>query len=71
MFFKKFEINWADLVNEKYKENEIDKKIDHRRRDEIKKEKDGQLIDVNYYDRKPRKRLGRKIMQSPSIVFYL
>ena len=26
MFFKKFEINWADLVNEKYKENEIDKK---------------------------------------------
>ena len=46
-------------------------KIDHRRRDEIKKEKDGQLIDVNYYDRKPRKRLGRKIMQSLSIVFYL
>ena len=47
------------------------KKIDHRRRDEIKKEKDGQLIDVNYYDRKPCKRLGRKIMQNPSIVFYL
>ena len=61
----------ADLVNEKYKENEIDKKIDHRRLDEIKKEKDGQLIDANYYDRKPRKRLGRKIMQSPAIVFYL
>lgn len=67
-WLRKCRKDWADLVNEKYKENEINKKIDHRRLDEIKKEKekDGQLIDANYYDRKPRKRLGRKIMQSPA-----
>lgn len=62
--------NWAELVNEAYKENGIDKKIDHRSLEEIKKEKekDGELIDANYYDRKPRKRLGRNIIQSPEFA---
>lgn len=62
--------NWAELVNEAYRENGIDKKIDHRTLEEIKKEKekDGELIEANYYDRKPRKRLGRKIIQSSAFI---